>query len=70
MRGIFSADRSHLALAVSREIQNINIYMFLEMGAVGGWTFCYYFVFSIYYAAFFLRSFADLEVTNVGLTKP
>lgn len=70
MRGIFSADVSHLSLAVSREIQNSNSYMFLKMGVVGGWTFCYDFLLRIYYVGFFLRSFTDLEVTNVALTKP
>lgn len=70
MRGIFSADMSHLSLAVFREIQNSNIYMFLKIRVVGGRTFCYNFLFRIYMLLFFLRSFTDLEVTNVGLTKP
>lgn len=70
MRGIFSDDRSHLSLAVFRENQNSNIFMFLKMGEVGGWTFCYNFLLRIYCVAFFLRSVTELEVTNVGLTKP
>lgn len=70
MRGIFSADMPHLSLAVFREIQNSNIYMFLKIRVVGGRIFCYNFLFRIYMLLFFLRSFTDLEVTNVGLTKP
>lgn len=66
----FQLTCSHLSLPGFREIQNSNTYVFLKIGAVGRWTFCYNSLLRIYYVAFFFRSFTDLEVINVGLTKP